>query len=144
MVKKVIQKGPTKFSNSAPKWRTPKNNQFFSKSKTSLLPKIIDVHLVAGAKSMGSNWQKGTKILKEHTRKVWTEAKAIWHKLTHVGMNSADRPILALKGKCAFGPFLSILVIKCQHKCLNVNLCPWMDKLQITSKGMFLSLSTLF
>jgi hypothetical protein len=28
-----------------------------------------------------------------------------------------------LKGKCAFGPFLSILVIKCQHKCLNVNLC---------------------
>jgi hypothetical protein len=31
------------------------HNQFFSKSKTSLLPKIIDVHLVAGAKSMGSN-----------------------------------------------------------------------------------------
>jgi hypothetical protein len=28
-----------------------------------------------------------------------------------------------LKGKCAFGPFLSILVIECQHKCLNVNLC---------------------
>jgi hypothetical protein len=24
-----------------------------------------------------------------------------------------------------------------------VNLCPWMDKVQITSKGMFLSLSTL-
>jgi hypothetical protein len=48
-----------------------------------------------------------------------------------------------LKGKCAFGPFLSILVIKCQHKCLNVNLCPWMNKVKITSKGMFLSLSTL-
>jgi hypothetical protein len=32
-----------------------------------------------------------------------------------------------LKGKCAFGPFLSILVIECQHKCLNVNLCPWMN-----------------
>jgi hypothetical protein len=29
-----------------------------------------------------------------------------------------------LKGKCALGPFLSILVIECQHKCLNVNLCP--------------------
>jgi hypothetical protein len=28
-----------------------------------------------------------------------------------------------LKGKCALGPFLSILVIECQHKCLNVNLC---------------------
>src|SRR5688572_33478353 len=48
-----------------------------------------------------------------------------------------------LKGKCALGPFLSILVIECQHKCLNVNLCPWMNKVQITSKGMFLSLSTL-
>jgi hypothetical protein len=48
-----------------------------------------------------------------------------------------------LKGKCALGPFLSILVIVCQHKCLNVNLCSWMDKVQIKSKGMFLSLSTL-
>jgi hypothetical protein len=49
----------------------------------------------------------------------------------------------SLKGKCALGPFLSILVIECQHKCLNVNLCSWMDKVQIKSKGMFLSLSTL-
>jgi hypothetical protein len=49
-----------------------------------------------------------------------------------------------LKGKCALGPFLSILVIECQHKCLNVKLYPWMDKVQIKSKGMFLSLSTLF
>jgi hypothetical protein len=48
-----------------------------------------------------------------------------------------------LKGKCALGPFLSILVIECQHKCLNVSLCPWMNKVQIMSKGMFLSLSTL-
>jgi hypothetical protein len=48
-----------------------------------------------------------------------------------------------LKGKCALGPFLSILVIEYQHKCLNVNLCSWMDKVQIKSKGMFLSLSTL-
>jgi hypothetical protein len=29
-----------------------------------------------------------------------------------------------LKGKCALGPFLSILVIECQHKYSNVNLCP--------------------
>jgi hypothetical protein len=50
---------------------------------------------------------------------------------------------LELKGKCALGPFLSILVIECKHKCLNVNLCPWMNKVQITSKGIFLSLSTL-
>jgi hypothetical protein len=48
-----------------------------------------------------------------------------------------------MKGKCALGPFLSILVIECQHKCLNVSLCPWMNKVQIMSKGMFLSLSTL-
>jgi hypothetical protein len=26
-----------------------------------------------------------------------------------------------LKGKCALGPFLSILVIECQHKYSNVN-----------------------
>ena len=49
----------------------------------------------------------------------------------------------SLKGKCALGPFLSILVIECQHKCLNVNLCLWMNKVKIKSKGMFLSLSTL-
>jgi hypothetical protein len=48
-----------------------------------------------------------------------------------------------LKGKCAFGPFLSILVIECKHKCLNVKICPRMNKVQITIKGMFLSLSTL-
>jgi hypothetical protein len=53
-------------------------------------------------------------------------------------------PPATLKGKCALGPFLSILVIECQHKCLNVNLYPWMDIVQIKSKGMFLSLSTLF
>jgi hypothetical protein len=41
----------------------------------------------------------------------------------------------ALKGKCALGPFLSILVIECQHKCLNVNLYPWMDKVQIKEKS---------
>jgi hypothetical protein len=50
---------------------------------------------------------------------------------------------MRLKGKCALGPFLSILVIECKHKCLNVNLCPWMNKVKIKSKGMFLSLSTL-
>jgi hypothetical protein len=49
-----------------------------------------------------------------------------------------------LKGKYALGPFLSILVIECQHKGLSVNLCQLMDKVQIKSKGMFLRLSTLF
>jgi hypothetical protein len=49
----------------------------------------------------------------------------------------------SVKGKCALGSFLSILVIECKHKCSNVNLCPWVNKVQITSKGMFLSLSTL-
>ena len=57
-----------------------------------------------------------------------------WHKSPKRGR---------LKGKCALGPFLSILVIECQHKCLNVNSCLWMDKVQNKSKCMFLSLSTL-
>jgi hypothetical protein len=39
----------------------------------------------------------------------------------------------SLKGKCAFGPFLSILVIECKHKCLKVKICPRMIKVQITS-----------
>jgi hypothetical protein len=60
------------------------------------------------------------------------------------GRPPEDAPRRQLKGKCALGPFLSILVIECQHKYLNVNLYPWMDKVQIKSKGMFLSLSTLF
>jgi hypothetical protein len=54
------------------------------------------------------------------------------------------RPWQGLKGKCALGPFLSVLVIECQHKYLSVNLCQLMDKVQIKSKGMFLRLSTLF
>jgi hypothetical protein len=41
--------------------------------------------------------------------------------------------LFSLKGKCAFGPFLSILVIECKHKCLNVKICPRMIKVQITS-----------
>jgi hypothetical protein len=49
-----------------------------------------------------------------------------------------------LKGKCALGPFLSILVIECQRKCFCVDLCNVVDKVQIKSKGMFLRLSTLF
>jgi hypothetical protein len=49
-----------------------------------------------------------------------------------------------LKGKCALGPFLSILVIECQHKCFCVNLCKVVDKMQIMSKGMFLDLVHCF
>jgi hypothetical protein len=49
-----------------------------------------------------------------------------------------------LKGKCALGPFLSILVIECQHKCLSENLCQLMDKVQIKSKGMFIDLVHCF
>jgi hypothetical protein len=54
------------------------------------------------------------------------------------------RPVHSVKGKCALGPFLSILVIECQHKCLSVNLCQLMDKVQIKSKGMFLDLVHCF
>jgi hypothetical protein len=50
----------------------------------------------------------------------------------------------SLKGKCALGPFLNILVIECQHKCLCVNLCKMVDKVQIISKGMFLDLVHCF
>jgi hypothetical protein len=49
-----------------------------------------------------------------------------------------------LKGKCALGPFLSILVIECQHKCSCVDLCNVVDKVQIMSTGMFLDLVNYF
>ena len=54
-----------------------------------------------------------------------------WHKSPKRGR---------LKGKCALGPFLSILVIECQRKCFCVDLCNVVDKVQIMSKGMFLDL----
>jgi hypothetical protein len=50
--------------------------------------------------------------------------------VAHGGALSAARELL-LKGKCALGPFLSILVIECQHKWTYVNLCQVMDKVQI-------------
>jgi hypothetical protein len=37
----------------------------------------------------------------------------------------------SVKGKCALGPFLCILVIECQHMCLIGNLCTWMNKVKI-------------
>jgi hypothetical protein len=46
-----------------------------------------------------------------------------------------------LKGKCALGPFLSILVIWCPTQ---VPKCKKVDNVQIKDKGMFLRLSTLF
>jgi hypothetical protein len=49
-----------------------------------------------------------------------------------------------LKGKCALGPFLSILVIECQHMCFCANLCKVVDKVQTMSKGMFLDLVHCF
>jgi hypothetical protein len=49
-----------------------------------------------------------------------------WHKSPKRGR---------LKGKCALGPFLSILVIECQRKCFCVDLCNVVDKVQIMSKA---------
>jgi hypothetical protein len=43
----------------------------------------------------------------------------------------------SLKGKCALGPFLSILVIECQLKCLNVNLCNGWTKFKSRAKVRF-------
>jgi hypothetical protein len=58
-------------------------------------------------------------------------------------LHDFTRPWL-LKGKCALGPFLSILVIECQRKCFCVDLCNVVDKVQIMSKGMFLDLVHYF
>jgi hypothetical protein len=60
------------------------SNQIFSKLKISPLPKIRDVHLVAGAKSIWSNWQKGAKLPKAHLWKFWNQSRTVWHCLTPV------------------------------------------------------------
>jgi hypothetical protein len=67
-------------------------------------------------------------------------------------MVTGEKPVIShgkapsgeLKGKCALGPFLSILVIECQRKCFCVDLCNMVDKVQIMSKGMFLDLVHCF
>jgi hypothetical protein len=82
-------------------------------------------------------------VPQEDRRHQWSIAPNPNDRLTWHSPDS-EQCSVRLKGKCALGPFLSILVIECQHKCLNVNLYPWMDKVQIKSKGMCLSLSTLF
>jgi hypothetical protein len=45
-----------------------------------------------------------------------------------------------VKGKCALGPFLSILVIECQHKWLCVKLCQMVNEVQINTKDFQKSL----
>jgi hypothetical protein len=45
-----------------------------------------------------------------------------------------------LKGKCALGPFLSILVIKCQHKWFKCETMPKGGRSANQHKGMFLDL----
>jgi hypothetical protein len=85
-----------------------------------------------------------------HIRCTFERREHKWYNILDAQLKEEDKEtkdiidaLRKVKGKCALGPFLSILVIECQHKCLNVNLCSWMDKVQIKSKGMFLSLSTL-
>jgi hypothetical protein len=46
-----------------------------------------------------------------------------------------DRAPGVMKGKCALGPFLSILVIKCQHKNgLSMKLCQMVEEVKINTK----------
>jgi hypothetical protein len=37
-------------------------------------------------------------------------------------------PVAHVKGKCAFGPFLSILVIECKHKVLKCENVPMVEQ----------------
>jgi hypothetical protein len=47
---------------------------------------------------------------------------------------------VSLKGKCALGPFLSILVIKCQHKWFKYETMPNGGRSANQHKGMILDL----
>jgi hypothetical protein len=66
-------------------------------------------------------------------------------RVSRYSAGTPDSPVnysgVRLKGKCALGPFLSILVIWCPTQ---VPKCKMVNKVQIKDKGMFLRLSTLF
>jgi hypothetical protein len=49
----------------------------------------------------------------------------------HRGLAATGEGEGEMKGKCALGPFLSILVIECQLKVLKCEFMQWMNKVQI-------------
>jgi hypothetical protein len=85
----------------------------------------------------GSNWRYGAPRERQKNLQPLLEAL---QELRDGGLTAAG----VVKGKCALGPFLSILLIECQHKCFCVNLCKVVDKVQIKSKGMFLDVVHCF
>jgi hypothetical protein len=76
----------------------------------------------------------GTKWVfrnKQDEHKVVTRNKALLVAKGYAQVAGLDFEETFVKGKCALGPFLSILVIECQRKCFCVNLCNVVDKVQI-------------
>jgi transposase InsO family protein len=77
--------------------------------------------------------ERKNRTLLDMARTMLDEYKTLdrfWAEAINTACYSINRLYL-LKGKCALGPFLSILVIECKHKGLNVNLCTWMNKVKI-------------
>jgi hypothetical protein len=98
------------------------------------------------AKNKPSGGKEWSIYAKNESKQIWVficiDIALVLVALCCVGINHQKGG--DWKGKCALGPFLSILVIECQRKCFCVDLCNEVDKVQIMSKGMFLRLSTLF
>jgi hypothetical protein len=63
--------------------------------------------------------------------------EAIFGDIVILKIEGTTSPPSYLKGKCALGPFLSILVIECQHNWTYVNLGKVIDKVQIKQKVCF-------
>jgi hypothetical protein len=126
--KKKLKPEPKTDTSKKRKATTPKQKAIDVEEETAATPSATDVE----------------EILKVMTESLPIKLSPPGPHLTKVFKKEKEpSKTKKVKGKCALGPFLSILVIGCQHKCLNVNLCFWMNKVQIKSKGMFLSLSTL-
>jgi hypothetical protein len=80
---------------------------------------------------------KGSKkIIEQGASSSVPEAQPVAFKATEEKKEDST-PSRVLKGKCALGPFLSILVIECQHKCLSVKLCQGLKKCKSRLKVCF-------
>jgi hypothetical protein len=129
-------------------WRGAPSRSFYwvmKKSYTTAAPRAFsnDAYPSPKDKSCYRKYTRGLAVTMQHLEPSWgtpsdkvSTGRPRWP--TPLGLYALAKGVNStrdrLKGKCALGPFLSILVIECQHKWSCVNLCQMMNKVQINTK----------